>query len=103
MIPKLNDNKWYREPVYLCLDRLQILSILGSLELSIRHPDLPLKTHKQFAHLGKTLASMLIDEGIMLPDEILESWEKSFKMKCELKPNDDLNAVYLDNYGALLK
>ena len=99
MTTKLNDEKWYKEPTHISLDRLGLLTIVGGLELVLKHPNLPENSRRLTVQVGKALASMLIDDGIILPDEMLEAWEKAFKIKCELRPDEDLNVVYLDNYG----
>jgi len=103
MISKINAPSWYHEPLYVCLNRLQALTIVGTIELTLKHPDLTETARVQILRVGRTLSLMLIEDGIILPDEVLRAWEKAFCVKYELRPDENLEAVYLDNYGRLLK
>lgn len=77
MLP-VNDNEWFKELVILKIDRISLLCIVESLELRIRHPDIP-PTSKEITRLiGKSLALRLIGDGVILPDNVIESWRKTF-------------------------
>ena len=95
----LNDPNWYHESMLIHVNRIGVLSIVGGLELALRHPDMPKTTRCQLIIVGKALALALLADGIILPDEILKGWEEAFDV--ELKPFmlSDLDAVYVGENG----
>ena len=81
MIRDLNNPKWYKQMVRLDIDRMSLLALTGILELVLRHPRLPDSTKEQAIKIGKSFASCLLDDGLIIPDEVMESWESTFDMK----------------------
>lgn len=73
-----NDESWYTEVITLEISRLSLLTIVGHLELSLRHPLMPKNTRDETRKLGLSLAMGLIENGILLPQNVLESWVKTF-------------------------
>lgn len=73
-----NAEYWYTEVITLKISRISLLAIVGNLELSLRHPCLPKATREETRKLGLSLAMGLIEDGIILPDDVIESWCKTF-------------------------
>ena len=61
-------------------DRLSLLTIVASLELALRHPGLPPATREANLRIGKVLVTRLLQDGLLVPPEAREVWEKTFKM-----------------------
>jgi len=95
MFKRLNNTKWFVTSVLVNIDRLSVLSIVGLIELAIRHPDMAPLTKKSAAKLGKTLALTLLDDGLIIPDQVRESWERTFNMS--IKPERDIIIPGLTN------
>lgn len=84
IISRVNSPKWLKRAVRLDIDRLSLLNVIGLLELVLRHPDLPDSTRQKAIKTGRTFASCLLDDGLIIPDRVRESWEASFEMS--IKP-----------------
>lgn len=80
MVANLNDKEWYKQYIKLNIDRVSLLNLVGLMELALRHPDLPERVKKTGIKTGRAFASVLIDDGLILPDEVQRSWEKSFQL-----------------------
>lgn len=87
MIPELNGPEWYRQMVRVNIDRMSLLALIGLLELTLRHPDLPDQPRQKAVEMGRSFASILLNDGLIIPDEIARSWEKSFNMLCGADPD----------------
>ena len=79
-IAALNDLMWYEEIDILKINRVSLLSIVGSIELTLRHPNLSPTLRETIRFLGKHLALRLLTEGLMLPDDVLASWRQTFQI-----------------------
>jgi len=80
IISRVNSPKWLKRAVRLDIDRLSLLNVIGLLELALRYPDLPNSTREKAVKTGRTFTSILIDDGLIIPDRVRESWERSFDM-----------------------
>lgn len=78
MTPKLNDPKWYTEMIRLNIDRVSLLSIVAVYELALRHPGLPVSVRDTCFKWGRFFLLRLLDDGLIIPDEVRISWEKTF-------------------------
>lgn len=87
MVPELNSPKWYKRMVRLNIDRISLLTLIGTFELVLRHPDLPDSVRESSISMGKSFASCLIDDGLIIPDEVRESWEATFDMSIKAERN----------------
>ena len=87
MIPALNNPEWYKRMVRLNIDHMSLLTLIGTLELVLRHPDLPDSVRKNSIRLGKSFASCLLNDGLIIPDEVARSWEESFNILCGVDPD----------------
>lgn len=74
----MNENEWFREEIKVKIDRVSLLTIVGDLELTLRHPDLPARTREMTKTIGSVFALRLIQDGIILPPQVIESWEETF-------------------------
>ncbi len=77
-IPWTNDESWYTKVITLEISRISLLAIVGNIELALRHPDIPKATKEETRKLGLSLAMGLIEDGIILPDDVMEAWYKTF-------------------------
>ena len=75
-----NTSDWYKGEVRIILDRLSLLTIVAGLELSLRHPQLPPSTRVATVKIGRALVTRLLEDGLLVPPEAREVWEKTFKM-----------------------
>lgn len=80
MIPDLNDQEWYKQLVRVDIDRVSLISLIGCLELVLRHPELPDKVRKRTLNICRAFASTLLDDGLIIPDQVREAWESTFDM-----------------------
>lgn len=74
----INDGAFYTEICILKIDRISMLCIIGDLELALRHPDIPANCKAETRKIGRSIALRLIREGIILPEDVMESWRKTF-------------------------
>ena len=79
-MPNINSSDWYKGEVRIILDRLSLLTIVASLELTLRHPGLPPSTRESTLKIGKRLITHLIDEGLLLPSSARKVYEETFQM-----------------------
>lgn len=77
-MPAINDGAFYMETCILKISRLSLLCIVSNLELALRHPDMPKITEKETREIGRKLALRLIDDGLILPNNVMDSWFKTF-------------------------
>lgn len=82
MIPvKTNDAKWFNSEIMLIKKRGDVLSIVSAMELVCRNPNLPPDMMKHYMRVAIALAETLIAEGLLLPDQTREAWERTFGIK----------------------
>ena len=82
-MPRTNTSDWYKVEVHLILDRITLLTIVASLELTLRHPRLPPSTREAQLKIGKALVTRLLEDGLLVPPEEREVWEKTFGIPME--------------------
>ena len=85
MVPELNNEEWFKWVLPLEIDRISMLSIVGCLELALRHPQLPASVSDYARAIGRTFALRLVSDGLVLPDREKKCWEETFGI--ELKPD----------------
>lgn len=73
--------------VRLNIDRRSLLELIRLLDLVSRHPDFNDSTKEKVVAIGRSFASCLIDDGLVIPDQVRESWESTFGMS--IKPERD--------------
>ena len=78
MIPELNDQEWYKHSVRVVLDQRSLLELIGLFDLVSRHPDFNDSTKERVVRVGRAFIPTLLDNGLILPDQVRESWEASF-------------------------
>lgn len=79
-IPFTNDTEWYLGSINIKSDRLSVLAIIGMIELTMRHPNLPATTREETRYLGRQLIFCLIEDGMIVPDDVMEAWNKAFRL-----------------------
>jgi len=84
MVPELNNEEWFKVVLPFEVDRITMLSVVGCLELALRHPQLPASVSDYARAIGRTLALRLVSDGLVLPDRERKCWEETFCV--ELKP-----------------
>lgn len=87
MIPKLNDKKWYKQMLQFNIDRSSLLGLVGLLELALRHPHLPKSSRERGVKIGRAFAWALLDDGLIVPDKVRISWEKTFNIPFTVDPD----------------
>lgn len=96
---KINDPIWYRKSMFINVDRIGVLSIVGAIVLALGHPKMPKTTRRQLTVVGRALASALLADGIILPDPLLEEWERTLHVEVKPFMASDLDAVYVGEDG----
>ena len=79
-MPAVNDDDWYRELIDIKIDRLSLICIVGMLELALRHPGVKSHAREDTRSQGKQFVLRLIEEGMIVPYHVMESWSKTFKI-----------------------
>lgn len=87
-----NDDNWYTEFIILEINRMSVLNIVASLELVLRHPDLPPAFRKRTLAVCRSLALRLIGDGIIIPDNVIKSWRETL----DIIPEKGLSTVQED-------
>ena len=85
MVPELNNEEWFKDVLPLEIDRISMLSIVGVVELALRHPKLPASVSDYARGIGTAFALRLVSDGLVLPDRERKCWEETFGI--ELKPS----------------
>lgn len=67
--------KWKRETVALLLTKVEILSLVGHIQLALRHPENKGPTREIARHAARRLASLIAYDDVFVP-EVLEEWRK---------------------------
>ena len=68
-------DRWCKEEVTVKIPKIGLLSLVGNLQLALRHPDNNGPTSKIVRQLGKQFAAMIKDDGVIQP-EVLAEWRK---------------------------
>jgi len=75
---ELNSKEWYRGTIVIEIDRISLLTLVGSIELTMRYPDMPLTTREALRKIGMILTDKLLEDGVIVPDEIYKIWHETF-------------------------
>ena len=67
--------KWCDVEVPVILTKLEILSIVGNIQLAVRHPENVGPTSKIVVDAGRKLAALIKNDDVIPPDVIAE-WRK---------------------------
>lgn len=62
--------------IELC--KLHLVMLIGFIELSLKHPEIPGSLKIWGADLGRQLFDCLLEEGFMAPEEVLKDYRKAF-------------------------
>ncbi len=65
--------KWKQEMVAVLLTKVEILSLVGHIQLALRHPENKGPTREAARHAARRLASLIANDDIFVP-EVLEDW-----------------------------
>ena len=67
--------KWKRETVAILLTKVEILSLVGHIQLALRHPENKGSTREIARHAARRPASLIAHDDMFVP-EVLEEWRK---------------------------
>ena len=67
--------KWKRETVAVLLTKMEILSLVGHIQLALRHPENKGPTREVARSAARKLASVIAHDDVFAP-EVLEEWRK---------------------------
>ena len=67
--------KWKQEMVAVLLTKVEILSLVGHIQLALRHPENKGPTREVARHAARKLASLVAHDDVFIP-EVLEEWKK---------------------------
>ncbi|RPJ06046.1 MAG: hypothetical protein EHM36_07495 [Deltaproteobacteria bacterium] len=67
--------KWKQEVVAVLLTKVEILSLVGHIQLALRHPENKGPTREIARHAARRLASLIAHDDMFVP-EVLEEWRK---------------------------
>jgi hypothetical protein len=67
--------KWKQQAVALLLTKVEILSLVGHIQLALRHPENKGPTREIARHAARRLASLIAHDDVFVP-EVLEEWRK---------------------------
>ena len=67
--------KWKRETVAILLTKVEILSLVGHIQLALRHPENKGPTREIARHAARRLASLIAHDDVFVP-KVLEEWRK---------------------------
>ena len=65
--------KWKQEMVAVLLTKVEILSLVGHIQLALRHPENKGPTREVARHAARRLATLIANDDIFVP-EVLEEW-----------------------------
>ena len=67
--------KWKQGVVAVLLTKVEILSLVGHIQLALRHPENKGPTKEIARHAARRLASLIAYDDVFVP-EVLEEWRK---------------------------
>ena len=67
--------KWKREMVAVILTKVEIMSLVGHVQLALRHPENKGPTREVARRAARKLASLIVNDDVFVP-EVLEEWRK---------------------------
>lgn len=74
----VNNEKWLSKIEELKIDRISLLTIMGCVELAIRHPDMKGEVKTLAKYIGQGIYMHLNKKGLKLPRETRKNYEKTF-------------------------
>lgn len=75
MMKEEESQKWKRETVAILPTKVEILSLVGHIQLALRHPENKGPTREVARHAARKLASLIAHDDVFIP-EVLEEWRK---------------------------
>jgi len=85
VIQGLNDKKWFNQSVRVNMTRAAIVNNIACLGLALLNRALSGSVKETAIIMGRAFVNILIDDGLILPDGVKESWERSFDMVIKSK------------------
>ena len=79
-MPEINDDAWFKIVEELHIDRISLLTIVGCIELAVRHPEYTGPSKSIAIGIGHNLATRLIQSGLKAPYYAAEAWKKTFNL-----------------------
>ncbi len=67
--------KWKRETVAVLLTKVEVLSLVGHIQLALRHPENKGPTREIARRTARKLASLITHDDVFSP-EVLGEWKK---------------------------
>ena len=67
--------KWKREMVAVLLTKVEIMSLVGHIQLALRHPENNGPTKEVARRAARKLASLIVNDDVFVP-EVLQEWRK---------------------------
>ena len=67
--------RWKRETVAILLTKVEILSLVGHIQLALRHPENKGPTREVARRATRRLAGLIVNDDVFVP-ESLEEWRK---------------------------
>lgn len=70
---------WWEEEIEITINRLGIMTLLGMMDLALRHPQVPATTSDAGKQIGRQVLEKLLADGLELPDAIKNSYKKNLQ------------------------
>lgn len=72
--------EWWTEEMDLTIDRLGLMTLLGMMDLALRHPQLPETTSNNGKEIGRRILERMLDDGLELHEAVEAAYRKTFDM-----------------------
>lgn len=71
---------WWTEEIDLTIDRLGLMTLLGILDLALRHPKMPETTLNNGKQIGRQILTRMLEDGLKLPEDVEAVYRETFDM-----------------------
>ena len=69
---------WWTEEIDLSMSRLGLMTLLGLVDLALRHPHIPASTIVNGKQIGRQILDKMFEDGLELPESVKAVYLKTF-------------------------
>jgi len=71
---------WWEDEVDLTVNRMCLMTLLGMMDLALRHPQIPETISDNGKQIGRQIFERMLEDGLELPEPIEAVYRKTFDM-----------------------
>ena len=69
---------WWTQEMDITIDRLGCMTLVGLVDLALRHPELPATTSSAGKQIGLSMLERMLEDGLELPESVKAAYRETF-------------------------